>query len=325
MNRSRRVLPKLRQHSRARFHRFARQRRIGIAGKGKPGWNAAARQEAAIGMKRLLVMGHGYLGRAVVARFRADGWHVAAASLGGGDGAVACDVGDAAAVGRLVEVAARPDVIIHCAASGHGGADAYQRVYVDGCTHLRRVFPEARLVFVSSTSVYGQTDGSTVDENSPAEPQRATGRLLLEAEGIALAGGGTVCRLAGIYGPGRSVILQKFLTGRAVVEEDGRRFLNQIHRDDAVRALAHVVVGAGELRGVFNVCDSRPLSQLECYQRLCELFDRPLPPSAPRDLNRKRGWTHKRVSNAKLLATGWQPEFPCFLDAAASVASTLTA
>lgn len=274
-------------------------------------------------MKRLLVMGHGYLGRAVAARFRADGWQVTAASLGGGDGAVVCDVGDGVAVGRLAEAGLPPEVVIHCAASGHGGADAYQRVYVDGCAHLRQAFPAAWLVFVSSTSVYGQTDGTTVDEDSPTQPERATGRLLLEAEGIAVDGGGTVCRLAGIYGPGRSVILAKFLTGRAVIEEDGRRFLNQIHRDDAVRALAHLLAGPEGCRGVFNVCDSRALSQLECYGRLCELFGQPMPPAVPRDLNRKRGWTHKRVSNAKLRATGWQPEFPCFLDAAVSVAATL--
>jgi hypothetical protein len=53
------------------------------------------------------------------------------------------------------------------------------------------------------------------------------------------------------------------------------------------------------------------------------LFDRPLPPTAPRDLNRKRGWTHKQVSNAKLRATGWEPEFPSFLEAAQSIATTL--
>jgi hypothetical protein len=53
------------------------------------------------------------------------------------------------------------------------------------------------------------------------------------------------------------------------------------------------------------------------------MFDRPLPPAGPRDPDRKRGWTHKRVSNAKLRASGWQPGHPSFLDAARAVASSL--
>jgi nucleoside-diphosphate-sugar epimerase len=178
------------------------------------------------------------------------------------------------------------------------------------------------MLYTSSTSVYAQTDGSVVTEPCPADPERETGKLLLQAEAITLAAGGIVARLSGIYGPGRSVILQKFLTGSAIIEEDGRRFLNQIHRDDAARALFHLA--ASGIRGeVFNVCDSTPLSQLECYQALASIFSRPLPPTGPRDANRKRGWTHKRVSNAKLIATGWLPRFPSFLDAAPAIAPTL--
>ena len=176
-------------------------------------------------------------------------------------------------------------------------------------------------MFTSSTSVYAQTDGSIVTEESPAVPDRETGRLLLEAERVTLDAGGVVARLSGIYGPGRSVILKKFLSGEAVIEEDGRRFLNQIHRDDAARAVFHLATSRAT--GVFNVSDSTPLTQLGCYEKLSAMFSRPLPPCGPRDLNRKRGWTHKQVSNAKLRATGWQPEFPSFLTAAGEIAGTI--
>jgi len=266
---------------------------------------------------RLLLIGYGYLGREVARVFRDAGWEVVPVSLSGGDDSIACDVADPESVKQLPAT----DFIVHCAASGRGGGDAYQRVYVDGCRNLARAFPGVPLLFTSSTSVYGQTDGSIVTEESPAIPDRETGRLLLDAENLTLAANGIVARLAGIYGPGRSVILKKFLSGEAVVEEDGRRFLNQIHRDDAARAILHLAtIGS---RGVFNVSDSTPLSQLTCYQALSDLFSRPLPPSGPRDLNRKRGWTHKQVSNAKLRATGWQPDFPSFPDAAEGIASTL--
>ena len=267
---------------------------------------------------KLLLIGHGYLGREVARQFTAAGWAVTASSLSGGDGSLACDVGDPADVARLPAA----DFIVHCAASGRGGADAYRRVYVEGCRNLMESQPGVPLLFTSSTSVYAQCDGSVVTEQSPALPDRETGTLLREAEDIALAAGGIVARLSGIYGPERSVILKKFLTGAAIIEEDGRRYLNQIHRDDAASTIVHLATRG--IRGeVFNVCDSTPLTQLECYQALARIFDRPLPPTGPRDLNRKRGWTHKRVSNAKLVATGWQPRFPCFLDAAREIAATL--
>ncbi|MGL4399071.1 MAG: NAD-dependent epimerase/dehydratase family protein [Luteolibacter sp.] len=266
---------------------------------------------------KLLLIGHGYLGQAITREFRENGWHVTATSLSGDHDTILCDVGNPDDVARLPE----PDFIVHCAASGRGGAEAYQRVYVDGCRNLVEKFPGVRLLFTSSTSVYAQTDGSVVGEESPAVPDRETGRLLLEAESVTLAGGGIVARLAGIYGPGRSVILQKFLSGEAIIEEDGRRLLNQIHRDDAARAIYHLAVTKAD--GVFNVSDSTPLSQLSCYEKLSEIFSLPLPPSGPRDLNRKRGWTHKQVSNEKLRATRWQPHFPSFIDAVESVAATL--
>jgi nucleoside-diphosphate-sugar epimerase len=268
-------------------------------------------------MQKLLLIGHGYLGESIARHFREAGWQVAATTLSGGNDTLSCDVGNPDDVARLPAA----DLIIHCAASGRGGVEAYQRVYVDGCRNLVGRFPGVPLVFTSSTSVYSQTDGAVVTEESPAIPERETGRLLLDAENLAIAAGGIVVRLSGIYGPGRSVILKKFLTGEAVIEEDGRRFLNQIHRDDGARAILHLA--SIRATGVFNVCDSTPMSQIDCYQALCGMFSRPLPPSGPRDPNRKRGWTHKQVSNAKLRATGWQPEFPSFLDAAAAIAGSL--
>ena len=267
---------------------------------------------------RLLLIGHGYLGAAIARVFREAEWEVRPFSLSGGEGSLACDVADRAAVDHLPAA----DFIIHCAASGRGGAEAYQHVYVDGCRNLTEKFSGVPFLFTSSTSVYSQTDGSVVSEESPTEPDRETGRLLLEAERITLDAGGVVARLAGIYGPGRSVILRKFLSGEAMIEEDGRRYLNQIHRDDAARAILHLATNSVR-GGIFNVCDSKPLTQLECYQRLSEIFNRPLPPSGPRDLERKRGWTHKRVSNDKLVASGWRPQFPCFTDAVESIAPTL--
>ncbi len=271
----------------------------------------------------LLLIGNGYLGQAIARDFQQSGWSVQTVSLSGNDSTFAADVSDSASVKALAAAVARPDFIVHCAASGRGGAEAYQRVYVDGCRNLTEAFPGVRLLYTSSTSVFAQVDGSEVTEESPAEPDRETGKLLLTAEKIVLAASGTVVRLSGIYGPGRSVILKKFLSGEAIIEEDGRRFLNQIHRDDAARAILHLAAqrpAGGEL---FNLSDSTPLAQIDCYRALSEIFSRPLPPAGPRDPDRKRGWTHKRVSSVKLRSTGWRPVFPSFIDAVPSIAPTL--
>lgn len=269
---------------------------------------------------KLLLVGYGYLGQAIASLFRANAWEVIPVSLSGADGSIPCDVGD------LEEVAKLPaaNLIIHCAASGRGGADAYRHVYVNGSKALTAAFPGVPIFFTSSTSVYAQMDGSIVDEESPTLPDRETGQLLLEAENVILSSGGIVARLAGIYGPGRSVILKKFLNNETLIEEDGRRFLNQIHRDDAAAAIYHLAQSARERSGqIYNIADSAPISQLKCHQSLAEQFSKPLPPSGPRDLNRKRGWTHKRVSNAKLCLTGWVPQYPSFTDAVRDIAPTL--
>lgn len=273
-------------------------------------------------MRTLLVCGHGYLGQAISRDFLAASWEVTALSRSGDDGSLACDLASAAEVAALE---ARPDFIVHCASSGRGGADAYRAVYFDGCRHLLDRFPGVPLLFTSSTSVYAQTDGSEVTEESPAEPDRETGKILRETEELVLSHGGTVARLSGIYGPHRSVILKKFLRGEALIEEDGRRYLNQIHRDDAAAAIRHLIcqLPAASCHRLYNLSDSRPLTQRECYESLSSTFDRPLPPTGPRDPDRKRGWTHKRVSNARLRATGWQPRFPSFLDAVTGIAPTL--
>ncbi len=284
---------------------------------------------------KLLLCGHGYLGQAISRDFLTAGWQVTALSRGTDSSnpqsairnpqlaELSCDISSRESVSQLASL--QPDFIVHCAASGKGGADVYRQVYLDGCRNLTDTFPGIPLLFTSSTSVYAQIDGSEVTEDSPAEPDRETGRILLEAEQHVLDHGGLVTRLAGIYGPHRSILLKKFLHGEAIIEEDGRRYINQIHRDDASAAILWLANSKFEIRNskLFNLCDSTPLTQLETYERMSELFSRPLPPTGPRDLDRKRGWTHKRVSNTKLRATGWEPAFPSFLDAAQSVATTL--
>jgi nucleoside-diphosphate-sugar epimerase len=274
---------------------------------------------------RVLVVGHGYLGSALSVALRHEGGALVAAMHRGTaeDGAYPLRSGDVSDLASLRRLSAdlpfaEPDFIVHCASSSRGGAETYRQVFVEGIANLRAVFGGIPILFTSSTSVYGQTDGSLVEESSEARPDRETGRLLLEAEALAREGGGAALRLAGIYGPGRSVHLRRLLEGSATIEEaEPSRFLNQIHRDDAVSAILHLVgLGEGFPAGnTFNVVDDTPISQRQLYEVLADRFGLPRPPLAPPDPDRKRGWTHKLVSNAALRATGWAPRYPSFLDA----------
>lgn len=228
-----------------------------------------------------------------------------------------CDISSREAVVAMVARldAGGIDAFIHCASSSRGGAEMYQSVYVNGMRHLVDAFPRAFALYTSSTSVYPQTNGETVDENSFADPERDTGRLLREAENIALGANGAVARLAGIYGPGRSFVLKNLLEGKAAIEGNhGQgRLLNQIHAEDAAAALVHLVTK--RLGGIYNVVDDAQMTQRQCLEHLCMTFGVKLPPEREPDPNRKRGWSHKRVSNTKLHATGWTLRYASYFNA----------
>jgi nucleoside-diphosphate-sugar epimerase len=270
-------------------------------------------------MKRIIILGCGFVGRRAARLFAGAGWDVtgvtrsaesAARLTGEGFRAVACDIANAEALSMAKELQGA-DVVISAVSSGRGGVDAYREVYLRGLENVVARLRPGSVVFVSSTSVYGQDDGSWVTEESPAEPASPTSRILREAEAVALGHGGVVARLAGIYGPGRSVLLRKFLEGTAVIEGEGTRHINQIHADDAASALFHIVERPVP-PGIYNVVDDSPVTQLECYGWLASKLNQPLPPGGPVDPARKRGLTDKRVSNAKLRSLGWAPRYPSF-------------
>jgi nucleoside-diphosphate-sugar epimerase len=262
----------------------------------------------------VLVIGCGYLGAALLRELTRTGWVAAGITLSESSAGALRSEGLKVAAADLrtsdlrVLTENNPSVIIHCASSGKGGTGAYQEIFLETTRRLINETSFEHLIFTSSTSVYAQTDGSMVTETDLAEPERETGKILRETEEQVLAHRGTVLRLAGIYGPERCVPLEKLLSGEAVIEGIGERIINSIHRDDAVSAFC--LATGSRWQGIFNVADNTPVTQLEWFEWVCTRLGRPLPACVPRDLNRKRGWTSKRVSNAKLRSMGWSPEYP---------------
>jgi nucleoside-diphosphate-sugar epimerase len=283
-------------------------------------------------MKKVVILGCGFVGVRAARLFSRAGWEVvgvtrseeSAAQLAGESfQVIACDIADEASLSAREELQ-EAGVLISAVSSGKGGVEKYREVYLKGLQNALGCLGPRRVLFVSSTSVYAQTDGSLVTEESPAEPASPTSRVLREAEDLALSVGGWVARLAGIYGPGRSVLLKKFLEKTAVIEDGGSRHINQIHADDAASALAHLAIFKAP-SGIYNVVDDEPLTQLELYSFLARHFAEPPPPRGAADPNRKRGLTDKRVSNAKLRALKWLPWHRSFQEAVTLDAGLLQA
>jgi nucleoside-diphosphate-sugar epimerase len=270
-------------------------------------------------MPRILIAGCGYVGQATADLFHAAGWDVegwiasekSAAALSAKPYPI-CQVD----ISNRDQVAERPetfDAVVHCASSRGGGVEAYRQIYLNGARNLLDRFE--KMLFTSSTSVYAQRDGSWVTEESETKPVRETGRVLLETEKVVLSRGGTVVRLAGIYGPGRSALLSKFLAGTAMIDPEKDRFVNQVHRDDIASGLLLLANGEWQEAQIYNVVDDEPILQSDCYRWLAKRLNRPLPPIRELTEQRKRGDTNKRVSNAKLRSLGWTLQYPTFVDA----------
>src|SRR5262245_669130 len=273
-------------------------------------------------MPRILIAGCGYVGEATADLFHSAGWNVegwvhskdSVSQLSAKPYSV-----QAIDLSQRDDVAKRAgafDAVIQCASSRGGNMEAYRQIYLNGAHHLLEAFPKARILFTGSTSVYAQRDGSWVTEENETKPLRETSRILLKVEQLILEKGGTVARLAGIYGPRRSALLSKFLNGTAAIDPNNDRFVNQVHRDDIASALFLLLNRAAQSSArIYNVVDDEPLLQSECYGWLSQRLNRPLPAMRKSGQPRKRGDTNKRVSNAKLHRLGWTPDYPTFGDA----------
>lgn len=194
-------------------------------------------------------------------------------------------------------------------------AEAYRRTYREGTRNVLAALAGQSLqhvFWVSSTSVYGQDDGSVVDEDSPAEPATATARVLLESEALVRAAPWppTIVRCSGLYGPGRFRLLRWVEEGRPVVAEPPQ-WTNRLHVDDAAGILAFLFVR--RLAGIvpdplYIATDQEPVAQHDVLDWLADTMDRPRVPHES-----KPGATrNKRLSSRRLAALGYVWQYPDF-------------
>lgn len=214
-------------------------------------------------------------------------------------------------------------IVVYAPTPGARTEEAYRAVFVDGLRHLLAALPSApsRVVFASSSAVHGEHGGVWIDEDTPPDPPGFNGRLLLEAERyLAAAGvGGVSVRLAGLYGPGRIQLLDRLREGAAAVPHGQGVYANRIHVDDAAAALVHVA-GLAQPASLYLGVDDTPLPIDVLYGHLAHLVGGPVPPEG----RAPAGIGNKRLSNARLRASGFTCQWPDAREGYASLLSTDT-
>lgn len=258
-----------------------------------------------------LVIGCGYLGRPAAALWRAGGSTVAALTRRNADALRA--VGLEPVLGDVTEpssLSALPtaETVLYAVGLDRAAGKSMRDVYVRGLENVLRALPRTgRFVYVSSTSVYGQTNGEWVNEDAPTEPVEESGKVVLEAEQLLRAErpDAIALRFAGIYGPNRLLRKQPILKGEPLVG-DAEKWLNLIHvSDGAAAVLAAAERGAPGV--TYNIADGGPVSRREFYTLLARLLSAP---EAKFDQRAEPGAANRRIDASKARTElGWTPRF----------------
>lgn len=233
---------------------------------------------------------------------------------------LACDLsaGADAVCASLAPLDARPgrgrgpDRVVICLTPDRRDAQAYRATFVEAAGAAleaieRLGWAPERAVFVSSTAVCA-SEGD-IDESTPAQPSTPTARVLAEAEkrfldGLPVATRGIVVRPSGIYGPGREWFIERVRAGDI---GDPARMTHRIHRDDLARAVAHLLTMPQQPEELYLVTDDEPAPAGQVATYVAELLSTQAAASW-RDVKPQ----DRRISNARLCATGFAPTMPSY-------------
>lgn len=269
---------------------------------------------------RLLIAGCGYVGSALALRRLARGDDVFGlrrhpVDLPSGVVPIAADL----AVARsLADLPRDLDTVVYCASPAGRDDATYRTAYVEGLRTLLGVLESQGqtprcVVLTTSTGVYAQSRGEWVDEDSPTEPEHFSGKRLLEAEGLLAAGPfrGVALRLAGIYGPRRTRLIDRVRKGQAAIARGGPRYTNRIHRDDCAGVIDHILELEDPAPCYVGV-DDEPADEGVVLRWLAGALGAPEPRVAARGEETSRRSGNKRCRNARLVASGYRFQYPSF-------------
>ncbi len=267
-----------------------------------------------------LIIGCGYLGLVVAKMWLGTGHRVIATTRqrerfaelqAQGIEPVQADVLDPGSLAALPAVS----TVLYCVGLDRTTGDSMRTVYVNGLANVLGAlrFPD-RFLYVSSTSVYGQTQNEEVDESAVTEPGEDSGRVVVDAESLLRERLPTaiILRFAGIYGP-RRLLSVAAIKSRAVLARDPDKLLNLIHVEDGARAITAADERA-KPGAIYNVSDGRPVTRRDFYTSLAQFVDAPpprfMPLSAPLASNDR---ACRRIVNRKMLqGLGVELRYPTY-------------
>ena len=279
-----------------------------------------------------LIIGCGYLGHRVARQWQQAGDHVSVLTRSVSRAGQLAEEGLHPLVGDLTAVDSLPefpacDTVLYAVGYDRSSGASIQQVYVEGLKHALEALPSStgRIIYISSTGVYGQDDGNWVDESSPCHPTRPGGIACLAAEKLLASHprgvGSIVLRLAGIYGPDRLPRRAAIEAGESLATPaDG--YLNLIHVEDGVQAIL-AAESSETLPPLLVVADGQPVLRGTYFEEMARLLDAPAPlfkPPDPASPVAQRATGNKRISNQRLLKElGLSLKYPSFREGLGSL------
>lgn len=263
--------------------------------------------------ERILLAGCGDLGERVGLRLIAqcsEVWAMRRHPPLGDDSGIGWLQGDLTDAASLRNLPAGLTQVVYLPTPDQRDASAYRRIFVDGLRNLLSALDARkmrRVLFVSSSAVYGEHHGDWVDESTPPQPYGFNGEVLLEAEQLLASQSMTsiVLRLAGLYGPGRLQLLERLRSGNARVPRTSTHWANRIHIDDAAAAIVHLLRLPDPLP-LYVGADDTPLPLDVLYDALARMIG----VAAPAVGEAPAGIGSKRLSNARLRESGFVARWP---------------
>lgn len=213
------------------------------------------------------------------------------------------------------------DLVVVCLTADDRDAAGYRRTYVEGMNRALEAITRSgrlptRAVLVSSTGVYGEATGE-LDERTAPQPTRGTSSVLLEAEAAFRAAlpRGTIARLSGLYGDREPRVVAQVRRGE---NPEPGRWTNRVHRDDAAAAVVHLLTRPEEPDGLYVVTDDEPSTIGALRRFVAGRLDLPWPPTDP-----TAAPVGRRLSNARLRATGFRFQYPTYREGYGAVLTGL--
>ncbi|MDO9103593.1 MAG: SDR family oxidoreductase [Methylovulum sp.] len=269
-------------------------------------------------MAKILIIGCGAIGMGLAKALAGQGHEVTGLKRyppsTGDDGVnfIAADISSASDMDNLdLEV----DVVFFIVSADGRTEQSYRVVYELGLQHVSAKFTRQPWFFVSSTSVYGQSQGEWVDEDALAQPDTVTSQLIRQAELRVMASGpkNVVVRFSGIYGPGREHLLRMARQAPAI-QKAPPYYTNRIHQQDCVGVLLFLLqqrLSGAALQQCYLASDDDPAPLWEVIAWLARQLHCDPPRAQPFE---HAAPCNKRCVNSRLKALGYQFQYAGYRD-----------